>query len=62
MEALISRAIYQPLVALPTFYLANLLYNVDYSVTAAVLVLAFGSTFRLLRVFNTAHRLGTAVR
>jgi hypothetical protein len=50
MEDLISRAIYHPLVALPTFYLTDLMCNVDYSLVGALLVLAFGSTFRLARL------------
>jgi hypothetical protein len=49
MEDLISRAIYHPLVALPTFYLTDLMCNVDYSLVSALLVLASASTFWLAR-------------
>jgi hypothetical protein len=56
MENLISRAIYHPLVALPTFYLTNLMCNVDYSLVGALFVLAAGSTFQLVRLSSRWHR------
>jgi hypothetical protein len=56
MEDLISRAIYHPLVALPTFYLTDLMCNVDYSLFGALLVLAAGSTSRLVRLSSRWYR------
>ena len=56
MEDLISRAIYHPLVALPAFYLTDLMCNVDYSLVSAFLVLASGLTFRLARLLSRGYR------
>ncbi|NPT56920.1 hypothetical protein [Paraburkholderia elongata] len=56
MEDLIGRAIYHPLVALPTFYLTDLMCKVDYSPVIALLVLASGSTFRLARLSSRWYR------
>ncbi|CAB3782004.1 hypothetical protein [Pararobbsia alpina] len=56
MEDLISRAIYHPLVALPSFYLTNLMCNVDNSLLSALMVLAVGSTFRLARLSGRWYR------
>ncbi len=52
MKDPISRAIYHPLVALPTFYLTDLMCSVDYSLVGALLVLASASTFRLARFLS----------
>ena len=38
VKRLISRAMYHPLIALSTFYLIDLMQNVDYSVAGALLV------------------------
>lgn len=56
MENLISRAIYHPLVALPTLYLTDLLCKVDYSPGGAFVVLAFASTLRLARLTHRWYR------
>lgn len=47
MKDLISRAIYHPIVALPMFYLTDLMCSVDCSLVGAFLVLASAITFRL---------------
>ncbi|CAB3806473.1 hypothetical protein LMG27177_06084 [Paraburkholderia fynbosensis] len=52
MKRLISLAMYHPFVALSVFYLTNLMCNVDYSLSGALLVLAAKSTSRLLSLFN----------
>jgi hypothetical protein len=52
MEDLLSRALYHPLLALPTFYLTDLMFNVDCSVVCALLVLASVSVFRLARLLT----------
>ncbi|HEV3105928.1 MAG TPA: hypothetical protein VGZ01_09585 [Trinickia sp.] len=56
MEDLMNRIIYHPFVALPTFYLADLMCNVDYSLSAVLVALAFGSALRLLRHVNAASQ------
>jgi hypothetical protein len=56
MEDLISRAIYHPLVALPTFYLTDLMCNVDYSLVGALLVLVSASTLPLARLSSRWYR------
>ena len=52
MKRLISRAMYHPLIALSMFYFIDLMYNVDYSPTSALLVLAAKSMSRVVNVFN----------
>jgi hypothetical protein len=52
MKRQISRAMYHPLIALPMFYLIDLLHNVDYSPTGALLVLAAKSISRVVSLFN----------
>ena len=53
MESLINRAIYHPLVALPLFYLTDLMCNLDSSLAAAALVMA--STVALDLVTDTQN-------
>ncbi|MFL9931087.1 hypothetical protein P0D88_17890 [Paraburkholderia sp. RL18-103-BIB-C] len=52
MKRLISHAMYHPLIALSMFYLTDLMYNVDYNVSGALLVLAAKSMSRILSLFN----------
>jgi hypothetical protein len=52
MKRLISHAMYHPLIALSMFYLTDLMYNVDYNVSGALLVLAAKSMSRVLSLFN----------
>jgi hypothetical protein len=52
MKRLISRAMYHPLIALSMFYFIDLMYNVDYSPTGALLVLAAKSMSRVVNVIN----------
>ncbi|MGF6300865.1 hypothetical protein OKW43_000723 [Paraburkholderia sp. WC7.3g] len=52
MRLLISRTICHPLIALPMFYLTDLMYNVDYNVSGALLVLAAKSISGVLSLFN----------
>jgi hypothetical protein len=52
MKRLISRAMYHPLIALTLFYLIDLMHNVDYSPTGALLVLAAKSMSRVVSLFN----------
>jgi hypothetical protein len=54
MKSLICRAIYHPSIALSMFYLTDLMCNVDYSPSAALLVLAAKTMSRLSRLLNTA--------
>jgi hypothetical protein len=63
MEDLITRAIYHPLVALPTFYLTGVMYRVDNSVIATVLVLSLGAIMHLMHRFQgvASVRKGTLV-
>ena len=56
MEFLINRAIYHPLVALPMFYLTDLMCNLDCSLAAAALVMASTFAFRLSRILETRLR------
>ena len=52
MKSLISRAMYHPFIALSTFYLTDMMYNVDYSLSGALLLLAAKSMSRLLSLLN----------
>jgi hypothetical protein len=52
MNRLISRAMYHPLIALSIFFLIDLLHNVDYSPTGALLVLAAKSMSRVVSLFD----------
>ncbi|CAB3647416.1 hypothetical protein LMG24238_00866 [Paraburkholderia sediminicola] len=52
MKRLINRAMYHPLVALSMFSLIDLMFNVDYSVSGALLVLAAKSMSRVVSLFN----------
>jgi hypothetical protein len=52
MKRLIHLAMYHPLIALSTLYLTNLMCNVDYSLSGALLVLVAKSTSRLLSLLN----------
>jgi hypothetical protein len=54
MKSLISRAIYHPCIALSMFYLTDLMCNVDYSPSGALLALAAKTMSRLLRLLNAA--------
>lgn len=54
MKRLISRATRYPLIALSMFYLIDLLHNVDYSASGALLVLAAKSMSRVVSLFNKA--------
>jgi hypothetical protein len=52
MKRLISLAMYHPLIALSMFYLIDLMFNVDYSVSGALLALAAKSMSRVVSLFN----------
>lgn len=52
MKRLINSAMFHPLIALFMFRVADLMYNVDYSPSGALLVLAAKSVSRFLSVFN----------
>jgi hypothetical protein len=52
MKRLISSAMYHPLIVLSLFYLIDLLHNVDYSPTGALLALAAKSMSRVVGLFN----------
>lgn len=56
MEDLINRAIYHPFVALPMFYLTDLMCDVDCSLAVAALVIASTFVFRLSRILETSVR------
>ena len=53
MESLINRAIYHPLVALPMFYLTDLMCNLDCNLAAAALVTVSTFAFHLSRILKT---------
>jgi hypothetical protein len=57
MEHLMNRVIYHPLVAFPTFYVVDLMYDANYSLSAALVALAIGLALRLLRHFNAASQI-----
>ncbi|CAB3708821.1 hypothetical protein [Paraburkholderia rhynchosiae] len=52
MKSLLSRTMYHPLIALSMFYLTDLMYNVDYNVSGALLVVAAKSISRVLSLFS----------
>jgi hypothetical protein len=52
MKSLISRAIYHPLIALPMFYLTDLMCRVDCQPSGALLVLVAKTTSRFVRLLN----------
>ncbi|MFL9937292.1 hypothetical protein P0D88_52315 [Paraburkholderia sp. RL18-103-BIB-C] len=56
MESLINRAIYHPLVALPMFYLTDLMCNLDCSLAVATLVMASTFACHLSRILKTRLR------
>jgi hypothetical protein len=56
MESLINRAIYHPSVALPVFYLTDLMCNLDSSLAAALLVIASTVALRLARMLEKRLR------
>ncbi|HEY2607618.1 MAG TPA: hypothetical protein VGJ10_16770 [Paraburkholderia sp.] len=55
MEDLITRALYHPLIALPTFYLTDVMYRVDNSVIAALLVMSLGAVMHLMHHVHGAE-------
>jgi hypothetical protein len=56
MESLINRVIYHPLVALPMFYLTDLMCNLDSSLAAALLVIASTVALGLARMLEKRLR------
>jgi hypothetical protein len=56
MKDLMNDALCHPLVALPMFYLTDLMFAVDYSVASAALVLASTSLVRLLRLLKNVPK------
>jgi len=52
MKRLITRAMHQPLIALCMFHVIDLMHNVDYSPSSALLVLAAKSMSRVMSLFN----------
>jgi hypothetical protein len=52
MDNAIIRTIYHPLIALPSLYLTDLMFSVDFSVTAALLRVASGLLIRLTRLLT----------
>jgi hypothetical protein len=61
MGNLINRAMYHPLVALPTVYVMNLMFCVDYSLAGALLALASESICQIVRLINNRYRRGEGV-
>jgi hypothetical protein len=56
MESLINRAIYHPSVALPVFYLTDLMCNLDSSLAAALLIMVSSLALRLARMLEKRLR------
>jgi hypothetical protein len=54
MKRLITRAMRQPFVVLCLFQVMDLMHNVDYSPSGALLVLAAKSMSRVVSLFNKA--------
>ena len=52
MKSLITRAMYHPFIALSMFFLNDLMCNVDYSPSGALLVLAAKTTSRLMNLLS----------
>ena len=49
----ITRAIYHPLIAVPSVFLNNLMLNVDFSIPAALFSLTYGLMISLARTLIT---------
>jgi hypothetical protein len=56
MKSLISRVMYHPFIARSSFYLTDLMCNVDYSLSGALLLLVSESMSRLLSLLPALNR------